>query len=1058
MKFTHLHVHSHYSLLDGLAKIKGLLDKTKELGMEAIALTDHGVLYGAIDFYKEAKKRGIKPIIGVEAYLAQNSRFDKMPKIDNKRYHLILLAKNVTGYKNLIKLVTAAHLEGFYYKPRIDKEILRTHSDGLIALSACLGGEIPRMITSKKPLEEIEAKIREYQEIFGNENFYLEIGAHPNIPDVLLVNQTLIELSRRLNIPLVATHDVHYLNSEDANAQDALVAVQTNALIGDSDRLTMKADDFSLMSPEKIGEFFKDVPEAIKNTQKIAEQCNLEIELDKWVFPPYTAPDGKTDSEYLKELVFQGLNEKLPGFGEEIKQRAEYELEIINKKGYSPYFMIVSDIINWANSQGIMTTTRGSAAGSLVSYAIGITTVNPVEYYLPFERFLNPFRPSPPDIDMDFADNRREEIIGYVVNKYGRDRVAQIGTFGTMMARAAVRDVTRVLGYGYALGDKIAKAIPIGSQGFPMTIKSAKEISKELTQFYDSDPQVKKILDLAEKLEGCARHVSVHAAGVVISPSPLTDFTPLQYEPKGDKIITQYDMRSIESAGLLKMDFLGIRNLSILGIAVELVKNRRDVAINLHKILLNDKKTFAILAKGETMGLFQLNGDGMTRYIKELKPNTVSDIMAMIALFRPGPIAVIPDYIARKNNPALIKYLDPRMEKYLDKSYGLLVYQDDLLFTAIELAGYSWEEADKFRKAVGKKIPEEMAKQKNRFIEGIVKNGQTQTFAEKIWSLFEPFQGYAFNKAHAASYGIVAYQTAFMKANYPIEYMTAILIAEAGDNEKIAQIIGECKRMKISVLAPDVNESFDNFTISDEKTIRFGLLAVKNVGENAVKAIISERKENGGFKSIANFADRVHHKDINKKSIESLIKCGAFDVLGERAQLLACVETILERSREARKIKEQGQQNIFELGIPIAAAGSGSLKLPTVQPMINREKLLWEKELLGLFISSHPLKEYQERLSKFPSIKQIAENGPCRMGKTVGIISSLKKHLTKNKKLMAFANLEDLNDKIEIVVFPETFEKYVHLWEENKIIAVAGKVDNRDGTLKIICEEVKEII
>ena len=1055
MKFTHLHVHSHYSLLDGLAKIDGLLDRAKELGMDSLALTDHGVLYGAIEFYREAKKRGIKPIIGVETYLAPNGRLNKRPKIDDKRYHLILLAKNRTGYQNLLKLVTAAHLEGFYYKPRIDKEILRAHSEGLIGLSACLGGELPRMILSKKPIQEIEAAVLEYREIFGPENFYLELGAHPNIPELKIVNQTLIDLGRRLKVPCVATYDVHYLKAEDAEAHDVLTAIQTNALLEDSDRLTLKIDDFSLAAPEKIVEFFKDVPEAVENTQKIADACDLELELDRWVFPNYQVPENKTPDEYLAELTWKGLNQKLPGFDETARKRAEYELEVINKKGFAPYFLIVADIINWANSRGIITTTRGSAAGCLVSHALGITQINPIEYNLPFERFLNPFRPSPPDIDMDFADNRRDEVIEYAVQKYGSDKVAQISTFGTMMARAAARDVTRVLGYPYGFGDKIAKAIPFGSQGFPMTIENAKKISSELSVLYDSDPKVKKVLDLAEKLEGCARHASVHAAGVVISPTPLTDYTPLQYDPKGGKIITQYDMYSIEPTGLLKMDFLGIRNLSILGIAVELIKQRRNIVIDINNLPLDDKKTFRLLAKGETMGLFQLGGEGMTHYLKELKPTVITDIMAMIALFRPGPMAVIPEYIARKNNPSLVKYLDPRMKKYLDKSYGLIVYQDDLLFTAIELAGYTWEEADKFRKAVGKKIPEEMAKQKDKFIEGVVKHGQTMQFAEKLWQLFEPFQGYGFNKSHAASYGIVAYQTAYLKANFPVEYVTAILMAEAGDNEKIAQIIAECKRMEITVLAPDINESFENFAVIDDKTIRFGLLAIKNVGENAIKAIIEERKNNGSFKSIGDFAERVHHKDLNKKTLESLIKCGAMDELGERNRLLKGVETILEYLRETKRMKEQGQQNIFELNPSVGAVSY--LKLPSVEPAPDYDKLVWEKELLGLFISSHPLERFKDALAKYTPIKELSAARNGYKIKTAGIVSSIKKIITKSKKLMAFVNLEDFDGKMEIIVFPDAFEKNAALWQENKILAVAGKIDNRNGSVKIICEEAKEI-
>src|SRR3989338_6141796 len=1055
-KFIHLHTHSHYSLLDGLSKLEDLVALAKQDGMEALALTDHGNMYGAIEFYKLAKKEGLKPILGVEAYMTAGSRLDKTTEENGTKryYHLTLLAKNLEGYKNLIKLVTLANLEGYYYKPRMDKEILRQYSGGLIALSGCLGGELSQTVL-RGDMDKADTLVKEYLDIFGPENYFIEIQCHPSVENDKLVRDRLVALGKKHGVLAVATQDSHYHRSDDHEAHHTLLQINTQSGGAEGSKFEFSNDDFSLIGAAEAYKIFQGYEEAVSNTELVAAKCNLELELTKWVFPDFKIESGKTYDQKLRELAYAGFARLGLAETKDITSRVEYELKIIFDKGYSPYFLVVGDLVRHEREGGILTTIRGSVAGSMVTYLLGITNINPIEYNLPFERFLNPYRPSAPDIDMDFADNRRDEVIEYAVQKYGSKKVAQISTFGTMMARAAARDVTRVLGYPYGFGDKIAKAIPFGSQGFPMTIENAKKISSELSVLYDSDPKVKKVLDLAEKLEGCARHASVHADGVVISPTPLTDYAPLQYDPKGGKIITQYDMYSIEPTGLLKMDFLGIRNLSILGIAVELIKQRRNIVIDINNLPLDDKKTFRLLAKGETMGLFQLGGEGMTHYLKELKPTVITDIMAMIALFRPGPMAVIPEYIARKNNPSLVKYLDPRMKKYLDKSYGLIVYQDDLLFTAIELAGYTWEEADKFRKAVGKKIPEEMAKQKDKFIEGVVKHGQTMQFAEKLWQLFEPFQGYGFNKSHAASYGIVAYQTAYLKANFPVEYVTAILMAEAGDNEKIAQIIAECKRMEITVLAPDINESFENFAVIDDKTIRFGLLAIKNVGENAIKAIIEERKNNGSFKSIGDFAERVHHKDLNKKTLESLIKCGAMDELGERNRLLKGVETILEYLRETKRMKEQGQQNIFELNPSVGAVSY--LKLPSVEPAPDYDKLVWEKELLGLFISSHPLERFKAALAKYTPIKELSAARNGYKIKTAGIVSSMKKIITKSKKLMAFVNLEDFDGKMEIIVFPDAFEKNAALWQENKILAVAGKIDNRNGSVKIICEEAKEI-
>jgi DNA polymerase-3 subunit alpha len=1059
-KFVHLHTHSHYSLLDGLAKIDELVKKAAELGMTALALTDHGNMYGSVDFYKKCKKAGIKPIIGTEAYVAYESMHQKRPNIDDKRYHLILLAKNETGYKNLIKIVTAAHLEGFYYKPRTDKDFLREHSEGLVALSACMAGEISRLLMMKKN-DEAEKSAKEYEEIFGKGNFYIEIGHHPSVEGYEELQKELIKLAKKLNIPLIATQDIHYLKPDDAQAQDFLVAIQTNAKIADNERLTMKGDNYALRSGEEMEEIFKNTPEAIENSFKIAEKCDLELKLGAWVFPKMELPKGKTAEELLREMVQDGYK-KLFGNNDndkndEIKKRIEYELEIINNKGYAPYFLVVADIMRFARENKIINNTRGSAAGSLVSYLAGITNVDPIKLNLPFERFLNPYRPSPPDIDMDFADNRREEIIEYVKDKYGRDKVAQIGTFGTIMARAAVRDITRVLNKPYSLGDKISKLIPFGSQGFPMTIDQALKITPELREMYENESEVKEILDLSKKIEGSARHISVHAAGVVISPTALTDFVPLQREPNGEKIITQYDMHAVgeDGAGLLKLDFLGIRNLSILGTAVNLVKKIHKKEINLDNLPENDKKTYELLAKGETIGVFQLSGGGMTKWLKELKPSDFNDIMAMIALFRPGPMANIPNYINRKHGREKVTYLDPRLEKILGKTYGVMTYQEDVLLIAIELAGYNWETVDKFRKAIGKKIPAEMAKQEKTFIEGCQKHGGLPPEkAEALWKLFDPFKGYGFNKAHAASYAQVAYQTAYMKAHYPAEFMTAVMTADSGDTEKIAESITECKRMGIKVLPPDVNESFGAFTVID-KAIRFGLFSIKNLGEEIANAVIEERKMNGPFESFSNFLDRVHHKNLNKKSLEALIKAGALDAFGERNQMIFNMEEALEYNKESVKALKN-QDSLFSLmqdqaSVPV-------LKLKEAPPAAPDEKLLWEKELLGLYVSGHPLNKFKDKLEKIKTKIGDAKKMPNSMPVvTAGMIEEIKKIMTKKGEQMMFLKLSDYTDSIEMVVFPRVLEKHGAIIRDGNCVGVKGKISLRNNEPSIIVDEIKEM-
>ena len=1058
-KFIHLHTHSHYSLLTALPKIKDLVNAAVRANMPALALTDNGNMYGALEFYKECKRVGIKPIIGVDLFVAARNRFDKEAHIDNKRARLILLAKNQDGYKNLLKLVTYSHLEGFYYKPRVDKELLEKYSNGLIAILPSFSAETSIALKSKDAKKTKEVS-EWYKKIFGDENIYLEITHHPEIDGHKKLQEQIKKLSIDANIPLAAAQDVYYIKPEDKKTRETLLRIQTNSDFIEQGGLNGNNEDFSFINQETAVKYFKDIPNAISNTIKIADKCDLELELGKWSFPNFKVENKKTYDEKLRELVYEGIKKHKIKKNEEVENRVEYELKIIKDKGYAPYFLVVEDILDFAHKNNILTTIRGSVSGSMVTYLAGITNVNPLEYKIPFERFLNPERPSAPDIDMDFADNKRDEVIQYAKDKYGADKVAQIGTFGTMAARGSVRDIARALGHPYNMGDRIARLIPIGSQGFPMTINRAIEIMPELKELYEKEKEVKEIIDIAKKIEGNTRHISVHAAGVVISPTDLTDFVPLQFDPKGGKIITQYDMHSVEEAGLLKFDFLGIKNLAILADAVLRVNKSYNTDIAIENIPLDDKKTFEMLARGETMGLFQLNGAGMTRYLKDLVPTKIHDINAMVALYRPGPMQFIPLYIERKHNSKLIKYLDPAFEEILAQTYGVLVYQDDLLIIAKKFAGYSWKEVDKFRKAVGKKIPKEMQAQRERFINGCIEtNKWSKQKAEKVWGWIEPFAAYGFNKAHSVSYGKVAYQTAYMKANFPIEYMAAVLTADSGDIDKISESIAELKRMKIPIMPPDINESFGDFTVIYDKNkhkIRFGLHSIKNFGEGIGDFIINEREMNGKFNSISDFLKRIQNKNLNKKSLEALIKSGALDEFSERGKMLFNIEYLLRYNKEHFEIA-QNQNSLFAKFSE--NTNFSKLNLKENEPASQTDKLFWEKELLGLYISGHPLDEFKEKIKdKYKTIKEIKMSMSSGMIIAVaGIVEECKTILTKKGDVMAFARVADFSDNIEIVLFPETFTKFKIFMEREKCIAIKGKISTRNGGVSIITEAVKEL-
>ena len=1068
--FSHLHVHSHYSLLEALPKVEDLVAAAKADGQVALALTDNGNLYGAIEFYKEATKRGVKPIIGVDFYVAPRTRFDKEHRVDDRHSRLILLAKNETGYKNLIVLVSKSQLEGFYYRPRLDRELIETYRDGILAILPSFSGEHARALKDGQG-QKAQESIDWYKKMFGKD-LYAEITHHPEIDGHEKLQEQIIELAKDKDVPLVAAHDTYYLEPDDAVARELVNKIRTGQTLN---RDAGVVGDFSFLTQEKALKLFTDTPEAVENIQKIIEECNLTLDLGKWVFPDIKI-EGKSHDEALRELAYHGFVTRGLEETPMMRERVDYELGVIAKKGYSPYFLVVSDLLRFAHENGILTNIRCSVAGSLVTFLSHITNVNPIEYGLPFERFLNPERPSAPDIDMDYADNRRDEVISYARQKYGEDHVAQIGTFGTMMARAAVRDVSRALGHSYGTGDAIAKMIPFGKQGFPVTIQSSLDEVPDLAKAYKSDPVAREILDLAKKIEGNARHVGVHAAGVVIAPTPVTDFCPVQLDPKGGKIITQYDMHAVEDAGLLKFDFLGLTNLSTLADAQIRVKKRLGIDVDFETIPLDDKKTYEMLSRGETLGVFQLSGGGMTNYLVDLKPSVIHDINAMVALYRPGPMNFIPQYIERKHNPKLVSYLDPRMEKILNKSYGVITYQDDVLEIAIQLAGYSWLEADKFRKAMGKKIPAEMAAQKEHFTKGAIEHGMKPAVVQQLWEQIETFAAYGFNRAHAASYGLLAYQTAYMKANYPVDYMAAVLTSDAGDVEKIAEVVAECKRMNIQILPPSANESRGTFTVIDSHpqgsssgnalqpqgeslrlpagTIRFGLYSIKNFGTGIADAIIAEREAGGAFMSLSDFLSRVADKNLNKKSLEALIMSGSLDDVGERKALVTHIEKLLEYRRELASAPV-GITSMFGASSgPIA-----ELKIPAESPATMAEKLAWEKELLGFYVSGHPLDRCCDQLSKQKmNLKEMKESYPRGVETVIGgMLETTQFILTKKGERMMFGKLADYVGNVEIVVFQSTLKENEKIFTAGSCMMLKGKFSERNGEASFVAERVKAL-
>lgn len=1058
--FVHLHVHSEYSLLDGAARIKNLVKKAVELEMPAVALTDHGVMYGVVDFYRTAKAAGIKPIIGCEVYMAPGSRFIKQTikdKREDKSYHLTLLARNNKGYQNLMRLASFGFLEGFYYKPRIDKKILKEYSDGLIALSGCIAGEIPRNIIAGRT-DLAERSLEEFIDIFGKDNFYLEIQ-DSGIPEQKIANEKIIGLSEKYGIPLVATNDVHYIEKEDSKLHDVLLCIQTGSTINEAKRLKFSTDQYYFKNLKEMNDLFPGQKEAIRNTVKIAQRCNVEIEMGMDLLPSFETPDKLSPNQYLEKLCMEGIKNRYGKISDEIDARMKKELEVIEKMGFAQYFLIVWDFVQFAKKNNIRVGPgRGSAAGSIVSYCLGITDIEPLKYGLLFERFLNEERRSMPDIDIDFCYEKRSQVIKYVTEKYGEKKVAQLITFGTMAARQAIRDAGRVMEVPYAEVDRVAKMIPAELN---VTIKNSLKIAPELKEMYENDFRIKEVIDMALLLEGMVRQNSIHAAGVVISAEDLYNYTPIQKEGDSD-IVTQYKMEDIQEIGLLKMDFLGLRTLSLIDKCLFMIKKTENIDIDINTISLEDEKTYKMLSEGDCLGVFQLESSGMRDLVVNLKPSKFEDLIALLALYRPGPLqsGMVSSFVESKNGRKDITYPHPSLKPILEDTYGIILYQEQVMGIASELAGFSMSEADILRIAISKKKKKLLEKQRQKFIDGAKKKGIDEEISENIFQLVNHFAEYGFNKSHSAAYAMISYQTAYLKANFRVQFMAAILSIRMGNQDKVAQYVQDTRRMGIVVLPPDINESFVDFTVVDD-SIRFGLSAIKNVGINVIESIGNERKSEGRFKDFIDFCERVEISVLNRKTLESLIKSGTFDSLGQsRKFLFDNFEKITEEILKVRKERDRGQFSLFDNDEDFQdkMMFNGSIRAGGQEDEYpSRQLLNFEKEMLGLYISGHPLLEYEGTLSKFNSISSLGDIDDKATVNIGGIITGIKTIYTKKDQQMCFVNFEDIENSVEIVVFPNVMEKYREYIVEDRIVKIKGKLDKKEDQIKLLANEIKEL-
>lgn len=1061
--FAHLHVHTQYSLLDGACHIDKLLKLAQANKLPALAITDHGNMFGVIEFYQSAMAHGIKPIIGCEVYVAPDSRFEKSAHgIQEASFHLILLAKNETGYKNLIKLVSLGYLEGFYYRPRVDKELLRKYSEGLVCLSSCLKGEIPYLIHTER-IDQMQVVANEFKGMFEKGDFYFELMDN-GIPEQNKVNECLIEFSKKLDIPLVATGDIHYLRKEDARAHEALLCIQTQTNLDDPNRLRFQTDEFYFKTPKQMSDAFLHCPEAVRNTVHIAEKCNLELDFTKTHLPQFRPPEGKTRDQFLRELCEEGLKCKYGGISDEIRKRLEYELRIINSSGYTSYFLIAWDFVRYAKSAGIpVGPGRGSAAGSIVSYGLGITNIDPLRYDLLFERFLNPERVSLPDIDIDFCYERRNEVIDYVIKKYSKDNVAQIITFGTMLAKAVLRDVARVMNFPYADADRIAKLVP---NDLNITLAQAIEHEPELKALYRDDPRVTRLINTSMVLEGLTRHASTHAAGVVISDKPLIENVPL-FKTGDDQITTGLPMASLEKVGLLKMDFLGLRTLTVISETIKIIKKTKNLDIDITCIPIDDAGVFKLLSNSETAGVFQLESSGMRELLKKLKPNKFEDIIAVLALFRPGPIGsgMTEDFIARKHKKVPIRYDHPKLESILKETYGIIVYQEQVMRIASDLAGFSLSQADNLRRAMSKKTPEVMEEAREHFIKGAMKNGVEKKTTEKVFNLIEYFSGYGFNKSHSTAYAMISYRTAYLKANFPVEFMTALLTSEKDNMDKIVAYIDEAERMGINILPPDVEESYAKFTVIDASAqngiIRFGLSAVKNVGQGAIESVVEARKKTAGFKTLFDFFKHIDTRLSNKKVIESLIKCGAFDRFGyKRSALFSVVDKLLNTASNFNKDRQGGQLSFFDKAEADTFKSSLFVDIPDIPEWPENQLLTFEKEMLGFYVTKHPLTRYKGFLAKLStcSTKKLSGRKDGEEISIGGILSKVKTTVTKRTgEKMAITTLEDLDGTVEVLFFPSSYQKTAGYVKKDSFIYIKGRLSLREENPKIIANDASDL-